>query len=184
WHDRSRRPGSHIIPPGRSSRRGPSAQASPPDDGEARNHDLALVRGADSAEIDETPVPAVASDEREEPARFQDAIPIEVRPLGTLPPAALAPDAKVHVGWYANEPELARVEPQAFLEHPRTLEEQGVLDVGPSEATTPRQGERLEKLRHGLLALWKAFDETWLGVDGERHVAQSCGVGEDLGGKQ
>src|SRR4030095_6849904 len=99
------------------------------------------------------PVAAVASDEREQPTTLQDAIAVEVRPLGPLPPAALAADAQVEVGWYADQPELPRIESQAFLDHARTMEEQGVLDGGPRGAPAPGKGERLEEIRHGLLAL-------------------------------
>src|SRR5262249_4915866 len=155
------------------SRRWSGPEAVPADDGEAREDAVALIRGADAGEIDQSPVASVAPDEREEPAALQDAIAVEVGPVGPLAPAALTADAEIEVGRYADEPELARIEPQAFLEHAPTLKEQGVLDVGAREAPTAGQAECFEELRDRLLALREALDEARLRIDGERHVAQS-----------
>src|SRR4029450_10365103 len=88
---------------------------------------------ADPREITEPPLAAVPTDEGEKPPPLQHAIAVEVRPIGPLAPPALAADAQVEVGWDANQPELPRIEAQAFLDHPRPGEEQGVLAGGPSE---------------------------------------------------
>src|SRR5262245_65890170 len=80
---------------GGGSRRRSSPEAVPADDGEAREDAVALIRGADAGEIDQSPVASAAPDEREEPAALQDAIAVEVRPFGPLPPAPLAADAEI-----------------------------------------------------------------------------------------
>src|SRR5262249_46809632 len=71
---------------GSGSRRRSSPEAVPADDGEAREDAVALIRGADAGEIDQSPVASVAPDEREEPAALQDAIAVEVGPVGPLAP--------------------------------------------------------------------------------------------------
>src|SRR5262249_23895173 len=116
------------------SRPSPGPQAVPADDGEAREDAVALIRGTNGGEIDPSPVSSVAPDEREEPAALQDAIAVEVRPFGPLPPAALTADAEIEVGRYADEPELARIEPQTFLEDAPPMKDDRVLNVATREA--------------------------------------------------
>src|SRR5262249_50114896 len=151
-----------------------------PDDGEARDDVLALVCRADPGEIDESPIAAVAPDEGQEPATFQDAVAVEVCPLGPASPAALAPDAEVEVRRYTDEPELLRIEPEAFFEQGGTMDEERALDGGPREAPAPGQCEGLGEVGHAVLALRSGFDEARFGVDGQRDVAQPGGIDEDL----
>src|SRR5262249_48953681 len=146
-------------------------QARTADDDETRDDVVALVRRADPAEVHQTAVFAAAADEREELATLENAIPIEVRPLGALSPAPLTADPQIDARRDAAEPDLPQVEPELLLEHLRTLQEQGVLDLDPGEPATLGQAERLEELRGGLLALGKALDEARLGVDGEGYIS-------------